>query len=311
MAVRSEPVAAAPVRELVLTRVFDAPRALVFKAWTDPKHVARWWGPGGFTNPVCEWDARPGSPIRVDMTGPDGVVYPMGGVFHEIVEPERLVFTTIGLDEKGNALHEVHNTVTFAEHEGKTKLTLHAVVVKAAPATAAALAGMEEGWSQSLDKLSEHVEDAAATANRQIVVTRVFNAPRELVFTAWTDPKHVAQWWGPNGFTITVHEMDVRPGGVWRFVMHGPDGTDFPNKIAFVEITPPERLVLSHVSAPQFRMTATFAEQCGKTRLTVRMLFETAEERDRTVKQFGADEGLKQTIGRLEERVARMGGAGR
>ncbi len=143
---------------LVITRVFDAPRELVFKAWTDPKHVAQWWGPKGFTNPVCELDVRPGGAIRIDMRGPDGVLYPMKGVFHEIVEPARLVVTTSALeDEEGNPQLEVLTTVTFAEHNGKTKLTLQAVVVTAAPAAAGALAGMEQGWRQSLDRLAEYL----------------------------------------------------------------------------------------------------------------------------------------------------------
>jgi len=155
---------APPVRELVLTRTFDAPRSLVFKAWIDPKHLARWWGPSGFTNPVCEVDARPGGGIRIDMTGPDGVVYPMKGVFHEIVEPERLVFACSAHDDgAGNPGLEVINTVTFAEQDGKTTLTLHAVVVKATfPAAATALAGMEVGWTQSLERLKAEVAQACA-----------------------------------------------------------------------------------------------------------------------------------------------------
>ncbi len=143
---------------LVITRVFDAPRELVFKAWTDPKQVAQWWGPNGFTNPVCELDGRPGGAIRIDMRGPDGVIYPMKGVFHEIVEPERLVFTSSALeDEEGNPQLAVLTTVTFAEHNGKTKLTLQAVVVKSGPAAAGALAGMEQGWRESLDRLAAHL----------------------------------------------------------------------------------------------------------------------------------------------------------
>jgi len=84
---------------------------------------------------------------------------------------------------------------------------------------------------------------AAKAAEREIVMTRVFDAPRELVFQAWTDPMHVAQWWGPEGFSTTIHEMDVRPGGVWRLTMHGPDGRDYKNKMVFLEVARPERLV--------------------------------------------------------------------
>jgi uncharacterized protein YndB with AHSA1/START domain len=87
------------------------------------------------------------------------------------------------------------------------------------------------------------VSAATEAADRELVFTRVYDAPRELVFEAWTDPKHLTQWWGPNGFTTTIHEMDVRPGGVWRLVMHGPDGKDYNNRIAFLEVVKPERLV--------------------------------------------------------------------
>lgn len=161
MATRHSPATKSTERELVITRIFDAPRELVFKAWTDPKHVAQWWGPKDFTNPVCELDVRPGGALLIHMRGPDGVVYPMKGVFHEIAEPERLVFTSSAFeDEAGNPQLEVLNTVTFVEQGGKTKLTLQAVVVRSTPEVAAALAGMEEGWNQSLDKLAEHLAKA-------------------------------------------------------------------------------------------------------------------------------------------------------
>lgn len=146
----------------------------------------------------------------------------------------------------------------------------------------------------------------ADTSDREIVVTRVFDAPRALVFKAWTDPKHLAHWWGPNGFTLTTYELDFKPGGSWRSVMHGPDGRDYQNEVVYVEIAEPERLVYRHVSAPQFQMTVTFADDGGKTRLRAQMLFESAELRDRTIKAVGAVEGLKQTLGRLGEHVTHM-----
>ena len=144
------------------------------------------------------------------------------------------------------------------------------------------------------------------TDPRSIIGIREFDAPRDLVFSVWTDPKHLAQWWGPNGFTITTHSFDMRPGGVWRLVMHGPDGRDYQNENVYVEIAEPERLVYRHVSAPQFQMTVTFANDGGKTRLTARMLFESAALRNQTVETFGAVEGLKQTLGRLGEHVTHM-----
>jgi uncharacterized protein YndB with AHSA1/START domain len=142
-------------QELVLTRVFDAPRELVFKAWTDPKRVAQWWRPRGFTNPVCELDVRPGGAIRIHMRGPDGTVYPMTGVYQEVVEPERIVFTSAALDAEGNALFELLTTVTFAEQGGKTKQILRARVIKRTAQAAQYLKGMEAGWTQSLEHLAE------------------------------------------------------------------------------------------------------------------------------------------------------------
>jgi uncharacterized protein YndB with AHSA1/START domain len=149
-------------------------------------------------------------------------------------------------------------------------------------------------------------EDRAAKplSEREIVTARVIDAPRERVFTAWTDPEHLAQWWGPTGFTNTFEEFDMRPGGIWRFVMHGPDGVDYKNKSVFVEIVRPERIVFQHVSGPRFQVTATFAEQAGKTRLTFRMLFDTAAECAK-VKGF-AVEANEQNFDRLEAQLARM-----
>lgn len=310
--------AAGPARqELVLTRIIGAPRNLVFKAWTDTKHVARWWGPRGFTNPVCELDVRPGGHIRIDMRGPDGTVYPMKGVFHEIVEPERLVFTSTALeDEHGKPLFEILNTITFEDFNGITKLTLHAKLVtrdvKMTPQMAAALAGMEQGWSESLYRLADELDalSRAAAEEREIVITRLIDAPRALVFDAWTDPEHIGRWWGPRGFTTTTHSMDVKPGGEWRFVMHGPDGTDYKNKIVYLEVAKPERLVYKHEGgegdeAVKFQSSVTFAELGGKTNVTLRMVFATAAARDFVIKKHGAIEGGKQTLERLAEHLAR------
>jgi uncharacterized protein YndB with AHSA1/START domain len=146
-------------REVVISRVFDAHRELVWKAWTDPQQIAQWWGPHGFTNPLCEWDARPGGEILVHMRGPKGspfdFIMPMKGKFHEVLAPERLVFSSSAIeDNAGNAQLEVHNTVTFAENNGKTTLTVYAKVVKVLPAATEAIGGMEQGWSQSLERLA-------------------------------------------------------------------------------------------------------------------------------------------------------------
>lgn len=122
----------------------------------------------------------------------------------------------------------------------------------------------------------------------------------------WIEPEHVAKWWGPNGFTTTIDRMDVRPGGVWQFVMHGPDGTDYQNRIVYEEIARPEHLAYSHVSFPVFRSTVTFAEERGKTRVTMRMVFESATDYDAAVTKFGAIEGGRQTFARLADHLAQI-----
>lgn len=139
---------------------------------------------------------------------------------------------------------------------------------------------------------------------RSLRLERVFDAPRELVWHVWTDPEHVVLWWGPDGFTNTNKSMDVRPGGFWRFVMHGPDGTDYKNLIQFTEVVKPERLVYIHRGEDEtddihFHATILFAEREGKTHLSMQMVFKTAEELRRVADEFGAREGAHQHLARL------------
>jgi uncharacterized protein YndB with AHSA1/START domain len=140
-------------RQVVITRIFDAPRELVFKVWTEPRHVAQWWGPKGFTNPVVEMDVRPGGALRIVMRAPDGIEHPMKGVFREVVVPERLVFTNLAVDAHGSVLLDGLTIVTFAAQDQKTKLTVQTSALGLAAAAAQMLAGMEEGWTQSIDRL--------------------------------------------------------------------------------------------------------------------------------------------------------------
>ena len=142
------------------------------------------------------------------------------------------------------------------------------------------------------------------TSDRELIITRLLNAPRELVWDVFTTPEHIKNWWGPNGFTNTIDKMDVKPGGEWEFVMHGPDGTDYKNKSIYKEIIRPERIVFEHVSGPKFIATITFTVEGNKTYLKWHMLFESAEQFQQVVKTFNADEGLKQNIVKLEEYLA-------
>ena len=146
---------------------------------------------------------------------------------------------------------------------------------------------------------------------RAIIASREYDAPRDLVFEVWTDPKHISQWWGPDGFTTTTSTFDMRPGGVWRFVLHGPDGRDYENRITFDEIVKPERIQYHHgggggVEPVQFRTTVTFEDLGNKrTRITLHAVFPSAAERDRVVKEYGADKGAEQTLSRLADYLAK------
>jgi uncharacterized protein YndB with AHSA1/START domain len=112
--------------------------------------------------------------------------------------------------------------------------------------------------------------------DREVISTRIFDAPRDLVWQAWSEPQHLRHWWGPKSFRNTFETFEFKPGGLWRFTMHGPDGTNYPQEWAFIEIAPPSRIVLDHVSAPKFRVTATCEDIDGKTKVTFRQLFEEA-----------------------------------
>ncbi len=147
-------------REITLVRTFDAPRELVFSLWTDAKHLAQWWGPHQFDNPVCEADARAGGKILIHMRGPDGRAHVMDGVFREITPPARIVFTT-SVDDGGVRLLEGHNVVTFEEVGGKTRLTLQAKVCGFTEITRMMVGGFEAGWTQSLEKLEALVAAVA------------------------------------------------------------------------------------------------------------------------------------------------------
>jgi len=309
----TDQAAKAPARELTLTRVFDSPRELVFKAWTDPKHFAKWWGPDGFTNPVVELDVRPGGTIRVCMRSPQGQDFWMPGVFREVVPPERLVFTAMVGDAANPHLEDV-NTVTFTDQGGKTKVTLHTRVVKVTPEGQQFLEGMDEGWNQTLDHLGQYVGKlgfSAEPGTGEVVMMRVFDAPRSLVFEASTKCEHVKQWWGPRKYTVTECHIDLRPGGAWRFVQRGPDGNEYPFKGVYREIVRPELLVYTFIfDVERIRdyesvVTTTLDEYDGKTLLTSTQVHDSVESRDAAV-QSGMESGAIETMDRLAEHLSTM-----
>ncbi len=307
-------------REITITRVVDAPRELVWEAWTNPEHVARWWGPRGFTTTIEKMDVRPGGVWQHVMHGPDGTDYPNKSVFQEVVKPERIVMSHGG-GRKGLRGVTFVATWTFEPLEGnKTRVTIHNVFPSAEDRDRVVREyGAIEGGRQTLERLSEHLPTMFADPGGDFVISRSFDAPRALVWEAWTDPRHLARWWGPSIVTNPVCELDVRPGGAYRIVMRLPDGVDYPLKGVFREVVRPERLVMTmdcseHPEAwhrlidPHHRpggnpagellQTVTFEDLDHRTRLTIRIRFASAAIGD-AMKKMGMNEGWSQSLDRL------------
>lgn len=307
----AKPETDASDREIVLTRVFDAPRGSVFKAWTQPEHLVRWWAPDGCTTPSCTVDLRPGGRFHYCMRMPDGKDIWGMGIYREIVEPERIVYVDSFADAKGNPVSPTHYgmspdhpaetlvTVTFVEQGARTKVTLRHSLPKAFQERKE----MEQGWIQMLDHLAGHL---AAKPAFELVLERVFDAPRERVFEAWTKPEHLARWFAPKPYALIVGKMDFRPGGRFSMVMRGPDGSDFPFTGTYREIDPPARLVwtgeFADGAADNIRTEVTFEALGRKTMVRARQAFRVMTPVvEHAVK--GAKQGWTMTLDQLAAHV--------
>jgi uncharacterized protein YndB with AHSA1/START domain len=142
------------------------------------------------------------------------------------------------------------------------------------------------------------MENNSNTSNRELRISRLLDAPLDLVWEAWSKPEHICNWWGPTGFTCTITKMDLQTGGEWILVLHGPDGTDYDNYSLFLEVVPMEKIIYRHTS-PNFTSTITFEAHGDKTQLNWHMLFDFEEEFIHVVKTYKADEGLKQNFEKL------------
>jgi uncharacterized protein YndB with AHSA1/START domain/ketosteroid isomerase-like protein len=183
-------------RTIKVSRTFAAPRKLVFSMFVEPKHLAAWWGPHGFTNPRCEVDARRDGKLVIDMQAPDGTVHPMHGIFHEIVPHDRIVFSSFADMPDGKRILEGHNTVTFTEQGGRTTVTVEARAKGFVDFAERMLSGMEAGWAQSLDKLAAHAahETNAGDAADQAAIRAIFGDRTNALFGKVVDlaVKHLA-----------------------------------------------------------------------------------------------------------------------
>lgn len=138
-----------------------------------------------------------------------------------------------------------------------------------------------------------------STKDRELYLERLLDAPIDLVWEVWTKPEHIAQWWGPNGFTTTIDKMNMQPEGEWILTMHGPDGTDYPNESTFKEVVPMKRIVYDHTSYPYIVATIDFEAQGDKTLIKWHMLFDSVEVFIDVAKKYGAEKGQKENLEKL------------
>lgn len=283
---------------LRLERTFDATPQELWDAWTDPEQYAKWLNPSPADLVIQEWDLRVGGRVKFLMPQPDGNDNPQEGMFHELDEPRRLVS---GSEDRSFLLE-----ATFEPLEGgrRTRLT---VVVEGVPVDWHQPA--REGWGNGFDKLARllRLRQATSGAPEETIISRFIDATPEAVFAALTDTGSIDQWWGPDGFTTTTKSADIRPGGHWEHVMHGPDGTDYPNFSRYLEVDPPRRLVYDHGTSadtpPWFRQTIDVEPAGAGSRVTLRHRFADQASRDKVIEGYDAIEGGHQTLGRLAQHL--------
>jgi uncharacterized protein YndB with AHSA1/START domain len=293
-------------REIVATRIFDAPRDLVFKVWTDPTHIGNWWGPKGFVTTTFKMDVKPGGVWRFVMHGPDGRDYENKITYLEVVKPERIVYKHGGDKDVEPVNFQV--TATFEPQGEKTKLTMRMTFPSAAARDHVVKTyGAVDGLNQTLDRLGEQLPKIG-TADEEFVISRVFDAPRDVVWKAWTERDRLMQWFGPKGFTMSQAKLDFRQGGMLHYCLSGPEGKEMWGKFVYREIIPPQRIVWMHSfsdekggltrhpfsSAWPLEMltTVTFAEHEDKTTVTVRWVPINASAAERETFQNNR-EGMK------------------
>lgn len=324
-------------QDLHIVRDFNAPRQLVWDAWTKPEHMKKWWGPKSFTAPVVNIDLRVGGKYHSCMRGPDGKDYWSTGTYKEISPIDRLVMTDSFADEQGNVVPSDHYGMPgmplemtviaefFELEPKKTRLKLTHIGMPEGQNRDMAAAG----WMESFDKLAASVDpdftldtpaDFPKVANsdtfkldlpndHDIQISREFNAPRDLVWDCWTKPEHVRRWWGMHGSELKVCEIDLRVGGTWRYVIAG-QGAEHGFNGVYKEISQPAKLLHTFIYEPMPNFPSTCFvtfEDLGnnRTRITELTRHETQMGRDGHV-QSGMEYGSRQSLDRLEYLLSQL-----
>lgn len=319
MPARSQASAPADVPEIRVSRLIDAPRDLVFDAFSSPDRLANWWGPTGFTLTTHEMSFASGGVWRFVMHGPDGRDYNNKIVFREIVRPERISYVHPG--DEGVEPVRMEVTVSFVEEEAKTRLTLRMRFQTIGERDRVASEyGAAEGGRETLARLDAFV---AATGEEAFIISGSFDAPRPLLWKALTEPERMAKWWGPKGFSVAAAKMDFRPGGGYLSCMKAPDGGAMWGRFIYREIEEPSRIVLVHSFSDEnggvtrHPMSATWPlemlsifslETAGeRTRLTIRWLPINASDEERATFAEAMDSmklGWTSTLDQLAEYLA-------
>lgn len=304
-------------REIVISRIFDAPRELVFDAFADARHAGAWYGPDGFTTTTERQELRPGGEWIFTMHGPDGTDFPNWIRYREVVRPERLVYEHGG--RTPDAPVHFHVTVTFTDlGHGQTILTMRSVFPTAeARRLVVERYGAIEGGHQTLARLAALLPHGKP-ADPDIRITRSIAAPRRLVFQAWSDAQHLRRWYAPAGCELTTCEIDFRPGGALRLCIRTPQGYECWCRGTYLEIAGDERVVFSLENTdaqgdplaqgaggmdPEWPVktvvTVSFADDAGGTRMT---LHQSASER--VARRTGAHPGWLSMCEQLERYLA-------
>ncbi|MHA6481828.1 SRPBCC family protein [Paenibacillus sp. strain BS8-2] len=286
----------------VIDKTYPASREQVYEAMANAEAKARW-----FTKPEV-FEFRVGGREFSSGESPDGGLFTFDATYQEIVPLERIVYTYV-LDLNGLRFSVSITTIELSDVDGGTKLTF--TEQGAFFDGLDAIENREHGSKELLEllgkSLAENGDMAAAEMEDDTTITpgkweyahaRWYDFSQEEVYRAWSQPELLTKWFGPNGFTSTFSEFDFREGGFWRFTFHGPDGTDYANEHKFIEIQPGERIVFDHLGAPEFRLTATFTEQGGRTRVTFRQQFKD-ENVFESVRSFCPDSN-EQNLDRLQ-----------
>lgn len=291
-------------KKVTMERIFNAPPERLWKAMTDPALIPSWWGPERHLTRVDKMDVRVGGTWRFVSHDSEGNEHAFNGVFKEIDPPRRLV-QTFNYEPMGPGRENIETAVLQAVEGGKTKLTMTSISKSIEDFDGYVGSGMETGARETWERL-------ANLSEKHLVITRIFNAPKEQVWQAWIDPGQIEKWFGPEGFSTRVEAQDLSEGGRWRYVMIGPDGEEYPSVGEYKEIIPYEKIVSTDEfgedfepqgpsELPQDMVTTTlFAEQDGQTKLTIIISHPSVEDRIKH-EEMGVIPGWGTTLDKLEK----------